>query len=1074
MVKVVKRNGNVEGFDISKIRKVINWACDGFSVSSAQLENSINLAIKDGIQTRDIHQNLIDHSRGFISLEESDWRYVSGKLLMQTIWKERFLKRNNIEYGTADGYLKFLDTMILNGYYDDIYKYVNREKIQDIFNKVFFDTQRDFVYDYAGALQLQKKYLMPLELPQEMYFTIALIIGSVYEKIGLDLYKEIYEALSNLKISLATPILMNLRKPNANLSSCFTMPVDDSLESIMDNAKTAANISKNGGGIGACFSKLRARGSFIRGVYGASNGVAPMIKVYNDVINAFNQLNTRKGAITVALDIWHNDILEFLEITSEEGDQRLKSFDVFTQVIVCDPFMEALEKRGKWYTFCPHEVKETYGIDLPEIWGEEFAESYEFLITKIDNLKIVTEHNAIDLFRRIMQIQIENGLPYIYFKDTANKVNPNMHDGFIRNVNLCVTPETRILTKNGYVEIEKMQGMEVDIWNGKKWSLSKVFKTGENQKILKVKLNNGTNIECTDYHRFPVVSGRNNKFSFVHAKDLSVGDKLIKFDLPVISNQSDIELDYAYTQGFFSGDGSYGKNFHPEIDLYHEKRELVGHLDIRNKTKSNKYYSKVLDEVAIYHDNNQNRTVCKLPRDMKSKDFVPLNGYTVESRLSWLSGLFDSDGCVLTNEKNQSLQLTSINFEFLHNTHLMLQTLGVDSKIVDGYPEGYRILPDSNGNPKEYYCKKTYRLLITSNGLYQLAILGFTTNRLKWSIRKPQRDAKRFVKVVEVLDEGRISDTYCFTEPERNMGMFEGVLLGNCVESFSNTQPDELIHVCNLNAVNLSRVTNKKDLEHYTRICTFILDALIDITIVPTQMGQKHNERYRTIGVGILGLADHLAYNNMNYTTGKEYIGELMEEFAYSATKASAELCDLGFKPFEVFQKSLWAEGKLIGKDLEWFKDNSKNYERWEELSEKIKNSGIRNSQITAIMPTTSTSLLQGCTASFLPPYELFIYDENTNIAPVMPRYIAEKYNYYQTNIKFDQREMVDIVATKVQPWIDTGISFELIFDLNDTDKFNAPYFKFCIVDAWKKGVKTIYYIRTEPIDDAGCEGCAN
>lgn len=1074
MISVVKRNGKKESYDVEKIRKVVGWACDGLDVNPMQLESSLDTVLFDAIKTEDIHQNLIHKAKSFISLDEPDWRNVAGKLLMQNVWKQAFLTREGVCYGDSDNYISFLKMMVSRGHYVDIFDHVTESQIHAIFEMVGFDIQRDFLYDYAGAQQLQKKYLMPSELPQEMYLTITILLGSKIEDMtGMQLYKDIYESLSTLKVSLATPILINLRRKNGNLSSCFTLTLGDSWESISNNIKRAGEISKNGGGLGVCFSSVRAKGSMIQGLYGCSNGVTPWVKLFNDTANACNQLNARKGAFTVSLDVWHYDILEFLEIGTETGDLRFKSFDVFPQIILNDYFMRKVKSKSEWYTFCPHEVKEVYNIDLPELWGDKFEEDYEFLVSKIDNLKIVQVHNAFDIFKRIMQVQIETGLPYLYFKDAANRLNPNKHEGLIRNANLCVAPETRILTKAGYIEIQKLAGQEHELWNGKNWSLSKVFKTGESQKLLKVKLSNGTEVECTEYHRFPVVTNQcSKKFKIVTAKELKTGDKLIKFDLPIVSNETDIVLDYAYTQGFYSGDGTLGNNNHPEIDLYHEKRQLVGYLDVRNKTQGNKYYKRELNELASYEDDKNNRTVCKLPKGMKSKDFVPLNGYTVQSRLDWLSGLFDADGCVLTNGNNQSLQLVSVNIEFLHNVKLLLQTLGVDSKVVDGYPEGYRLMPDGNNGLKEYFCKENKRLLITSNGLYKLGLLGFTTNRLKWSLRNPQRDAKRFIKVESIVDEGRVSDTYCFTEPELNMGMFEGVLLMNCVESFSNTEADEEIHVCNLNALNLSRITNIKDIEHYSFLAVTILDALIELTVVPTEIGQYHNEKYRTIGVGILGLADHLAANNYNFTTGKKYIGELFEEFGYSCTKASMMLCKLGLSPFKAYENSTWAKGELISKPLSWFRNNASSYLRWEVLADDIKKYGIRNSQITALMPTTSTSLLQGCTAAFLPPYELFIYDENTNAAPVMPFYIKEKYNYYQSNLKFNQKELVDIVATKIQPWIDTGISFELTFDLNSPD-FNAPFLRDCIFDAWEKDIKTIYYIRTEAIKEAACESCA-
>jgi len=730
-MQVTKRNGKLEKYDVSKIRKVVNWACEGSNIEPTRLEASSDQTLFDGVTTEAIHNNLIHHAKSFITLEEPAWRNVSGKLLMQSIWKNAFLKREGICYGDADNYISFLKMMISRGKYIDIFENFSENEIKEIFEEVGFDIQKDFFYDYAGAQQLQKKYLISPELPQELYFTITLIAGKQIEKnIGKRLYKELYTALSDLKLSLATPILLNLRRPNGNLSSCFTLAMGDSSDSIMDNLKTAGSISKNAGGVGIVVSDIRARGSMIQGEYGCSQGVTPWIKLINDISLAFNQQNARKGAITVALNDWHYDIEEFLDIQTEEGDLRTKSFDIFLQFIASDKFMRAVKNKEPWYVFCPHEAKEMYNVDLPNLYGKELKDALDFLISKSENLKLCKKVSAHEIFVKILRVQIETGRPYLFFLDNANAVNPNQPDGMIKNANLCV-------------------------------------------------------------------------------------------------------------------------------------------------------------------------------------------------------------------------------------------------------------------------------------------------------------------------------------------------------ESFSNTSIDELIHVCNLAAANLSRVLTLEELVDVSKLGVYLVDALIELTNVPTELGKRHNQRYRTIGIGVLGLADHLAYNKMNFTTGQDYINTLFETFGYACTEASVELCEQGLEPFESFDNSLWAQGKLIGKDIGWFEENSSFPEKWRNLRSRILTSGIRNSQVTALMPTTSTSLLQGCTAAFLPPYSIFIDDESTNVAPVMPRFIEERYYYYQSNLKFPQKLLVDIVTTKIQPWIDTGISLELTFDLND-ETFDVVYLRDCIFDVWEKGGKTVYYIRTDSVTGSTCTFCSN
>ncbi len=755
--------------------------------------------------------------------------------------------------------------------------------------------------------------------------------------------------------------------------------------------------------------------------------------------------------------------------------------------------MRRVVTKEDWTLVDPYEVKTKLGFDLAELWGEKFDLAFQKIEASLalnnqnshDTLKLYKKVNARELFKEIMRSQVETGMPYLAFKDTINRENPNKHEGYIPGVNLCVAPETKILTDKGQFPIIDLVDQWVKVWNGFEWSQVQVKQTGINQPLLKVNLSNGESLECTYYHHFWIKKTYRSQPIKVEAKDLNVGDKLIKYELPLISNDSDVDFPYAYTSGCFSGDGSYSGENHPELDLYGEKKNLVDFIAIRNKLWGGKNQTKVLDEIAIYHDLKQDRIVCKLPLDLPKKYSVPINGYTVQSRLEWLAGLLDTDGTVYCNGDNEGFAIVSIHKQFLLDIRLMLQTLGVDSKVTLMSNEGLKLMPNGKDGQKEYFCQKTYRLLINSNGVFQLAKLGLKTNRLKWKIKKPQRKATQFIQVTSVELTCRRDDTYCFTEPKRNLGMFNGILTGQCCESWSNVSPGKEAHTCNLDSLNLANIEDS-ELKEACDIAVRILDNTIEITKTPFKDSATHNHKYRTIGVGAMGLADWLAKRKLSYRHLRE-IDQLFENIGYYCTNASMKLSqERGYYP--AFNGSEWSKGHLIGaKPLQWFLDNGHNPQRWQKLSEDIKKYGIRNSHITAIAPNTSSSLVQGCSASVLPVYSRFFYDKwAKGTVPIAPPFINTAFWYYQENKTLDQKVVVEAVAT-IQKWIDTGISMELIFNLNQGIYFpdqsdraiKAKDILETLLLAWEKGCKAVYYIRTVQKDDfkelnEACASCAN
>lgn len=339
----------------------------------------------------------------------------------------------------------------------------------------------------------------------------------------------------------------------------------------------------------------------------------------------------------------------------------------------------------------------------------------------------------------------------------------------------CVVPETKILTNKGYKEIIECKNELTTIWNGFEWSDVIPTKTGSDKKIIKVILDNGVEIECTEGHQWLTCTEETKKrqqkyFQFERkmTKNLEIGDILQKFELPIIDLKDPEELKDPYTNGFFSADGYYDKKT-PCIKFGKDtKKQIAKFLNY----KSINYIT--VDEVVF-----NNYRLYK--ENIKEKYFVPI-GYSNNTKLRWLEGVLDGDGCLnwTEDETKASIQLPSSHFDFLKNVQLMLSELGILVNVKIGQEERITIIDKKYGPVK---CNTVYVLYITCNDVIKLMMLGFSPKRLildSIDIEQEIRSFSRFIRVKNIIDENRISDTYCFTEEKNHTGIFNGVMTGQC------------------------------------------------------------------------------------------------------------------------------------------------------------------------------------------------------------------------------------------------------------------------------------------------------
>jgi len=455
-ILIKKRNGKYENLCVEKTKKMVALACEGLDgCDPMELEMDSKIQFKNGMSTKEIQQVLIrsaiekvivnDESEngGGLNRMNSKWQYVAARLFLFDLYKEAKISRNYKTFGYGD-FNELVEMLVERGIYtkDFVTKYskAQRKELAD-----YIDPDRDFLFNYEGVKLLADRYLVQgmdgevLELPQERFMAIAMHLASVEED-KVHYAKAFYDLLSKLKMTVATPTLANAGTTFNQLSSCFISTVSDNLWSIYDVNSKFSKVSKHGGALGIYLGKVRSLGSDIRGFSNASGGVIPWVRLYNDTAVAVDQLGRRKGGASITLDIWHKDLYEFIDLRTNNGDDRRKAHDIFPAISIPDIFMERLINRQDFSLFDPHEVEKLMGFSLEDYYDKdekhkEFSERYKLCENDSRLAKITVP--ALDIMKKIMKSAVETGTPFIFFRDTVNRANPNSHAGMIYGSNLC-------------------------------------------------------------------------------------------------------------------------------------------------------------------------------------------------------------------------------------------------------------------------------------------------------------------------------------------------------------------------------------------------------------------------------------------------------------------------------------------------------------------------------------------------------------------------------------------------------------------------------------------------------------
>lgn len=422
---------------------------------------------KPGMQPGERVSALIKAAVELTTLDAPKWEYIAGRLLCFKLNKDIAAETNSLGVNSFYDKLHYLTDEGLYG--DYILAAYSKEEINEA--QTFMKPERDTLLNYSGLDLLSKRYLLrthdqhPIEMVQEMFLGIALHLALPEKRDRMGWVRRFYDMLSRLEVTMATPTMANARKPYHQLSSCFIDTVPDSLEGIYRSIDNFAQVSKFGGGMGLYFGKVRATGSSIRGFKGVAGGVIRWLKLVNDTAVAVDQLGVRQGAVAVYLDAWHKDLPEFLQIRTNNGDDRMKAHDIFPAVCYPDLFwrMAKEDLNQPWHLFCPHEIMTVKGYCLEDYYGEEWEKLYLDCVADARLSRRVISIK--DIVRLVLKSAVETGTPFTFNRDTVNAANPNAHKGMIYCSNLCTeiaqnmspieSAGTEIKTEDGDVVVVK-------------------------------------------------------------------------------------------------------------------------------------------------------------------------------------------------------------------------------------------------------------------------------------------------------------------------------------------------------------------------------------------------------------------------------------------------------------------------------------------------------------------------------------------------------------------------------------------------------------------------------------------
>ena len=1013
-MKIQKRDGHLEQLSFDKIiyrlRKLCNDKSLGIltTIDPDIIAQRVVSSIYDGVTSCELDE---EAARIAISMTENpEYQKLASRITISNLHKSTMECFSEVMEGLYNNTDRAGNPSPIIA--DDVMEVIRKHK-----NTINFtiDYNRDYLFDYFGYKTLERSYLQKIldkttdkmrvvERPQHLYMRVAIGI----HKDDIESIVKTYHLISQHYYTHASPTLFNAGTRLANLSSCFLIGTNDSIEGIFKTITDCGKISKVGGGIGVHITNIRGKGSVIRGTNGVSDGIIPMLKVYNSTCLYINQSGKRKGSFAMYIEPWHADILEFLDLKKNQGHEDVRARDLFYALWTPDLFMKQVESDGDWYLMCPDECP-----GLTDVYGDEFEQLYNKYVEEKKYKRVI---KAQEVWTRVLDSQMETGTPYIGYKDTVNKKCNQKNLGTIKSSNLCLeislysddneyavcfTGDTEVLTEQGYLPIKECDGKKVlsyfdndiNLKENQSWQTCNLIENGV-KDVYEIDIYGNSSVKATSNHLFLTVSYKNKTKSITHEwkklGELKNGDQIClpsHNPLPGYEKCDIIDNEYS-TIGWMLGDGwqSKGKNktvygvcFGPN-DVYAKDivvEQLCKWYNQSEKHKNDGTNGKTLN---CYKDKNGvlNWSSSKQSFILYIKERFGLLEYTAQDKKisdqikknttpaqisSFLSGLFSADGSVyMSNVSNRFyVTLSSSSKNILQDVQRLLRRFGIKSNIMHYLVKSRnryqgKLTIENYSSIKKYYesigfslSKEKQEQLITGVKLFK--------KREKWRDYAVVKNISYFGK--ETVYDLNVPNTHNFI-----------------VEQL-------VVHNCNLASIALPKFVKYNetgqpyfDFEHLREVSEYILtpmNKVIDNNHYPVPETKTSNMKHRPIGVGIQGLVD--VYVKMRFPfesdEAKQLNKEIFETIYYGCLQGSIDLAKKD-GPYSSFQGSPFSQGKLqfdLAKEFDNIdlKDYLSNRWDWDSLRKDLVTFGARNSMLLALMPTASTAQIMGNSEAFEP-----------------------------------------------------------------------------------------------------------